>query len=49
MFYDDILRKMDFNSKTIHIENGEIDHRITIVSNEEGYCVIDLLNVECHG
>lgn len=45
--YDVLAIKLGFNSKTIHIDNGEIDHRIEIVSDESGYCVIDLLNVVC--
>ena len=49
MLSDKIFRELGFNSKTIHIENGEIDHRITIVSNKEGYCIVDLLNIVCWG
>lgn len=45
--YENLGEKLNLNSVSYHIENGKTDHRITIISNEEGYCILDLMNVVC--
>ena len=47
ILYDKLALKLGFFSKTVHIDNGKIDHRIEIISDESGYCVINLLNINC--
>lgn len=46
-FYEDIFIEMGMGAKAIYIEGGDMKHEFTIVFDENGYCVVDMLEIKC--
>ncbi len=47
-YYNEIGKNLGYNTENLTIPvSGNVYHRISIWSNEEGYCVIDQTKVSC--
>lgn len=47
-WYDSQVKNLGFNSTEVIIPSGKIStHKFTVISNEEGYCILDQIYTWC--
>lgn len=47
LFYDDIFKKLGFYTEMPIIDIDDYQHTFNIVSNSDGYCIIESQNIKC--